>query len=706
MSLLSPLLLLGLLGLGLPVLAHLLGRERPRRIVLASRRFVRPQGEVLTHRRSLRDRALLVVRLFLLALIVFALSRPSTLSPSRMNLLSTPHDAVLVVDVSQSMMVETSRGLRMAQATEAVEALVAALPPGSRVGLVVTDPSTEPVALSADLERPLRWLTRELDAGGQIRHGSWTVASAVARAVDLFDAAGEGPRVVYAIGDETARGLGSLPIHGPEGVSLVPVTLEQALDLGEAPAIGERVGIEAVTWEPARDIDPRAVRISGRVRRHAAIPAAEEVAARQVAVELSVAGTRVGRTQVQLPEIGSEAFTFVHTLGPTSGPVTAEVSLALKQPDPFPGDDRFPLWIAAQQRVQVTVVNGDPSELRAHDEVFFLATAIHSVDAQHAFEIHGRAPEQLEQTLREGGATALAGVDVLILANVRALSEDVTPALQTAVESGLGLWITVGDRVETRAYNDRYGELLPLLLREPMTAGTAPGLAAARSEAMAPANLAHPALQGVDSDLGVSGTQTRRLYLLEPDPERTHDAMLTFKSGAPAMLTRTVGRGRVALLATSIDRDWSDLPLRPGFVPLAERTIDYLAGGRRSAGRAVLHIGEVRVFSGDKPVVVVSPEGDRTSVVPDDEGVLQFDGTHKIGSYRVEVQDVVEDVFTVAPDRRESVLAPAEVVAAGLQADGSRQEEVRRPQWRLLVLLGVFALAGEAVLRRRAQRDS
>ncbi|MGB1274234.1 MAG: BatA domain-containing protein [Nannocystaceae bacterium] len=709
MSLLSPLLLLGLLGLGLPVVAHLLGRERPKPITLASRRFVTPRGEVLTHRRRLRDRALMAVRLVLLGLIVFALSRPSTLVANRMDLVGSPHDAVIVVDVSHSMMVESDKGTMLSLAADSVAALVDALPPGSQVGLVVSDPAVAPVALSADLQRPVRSLRSDLEDPNHaaIRHGSWSLVEALPRAAELFEADGRGrPRVIYAIGDRTARGLASLPQNGPEGIAVVPIAVEDALDLDAPPALPEHIGIEAVTWEPARDVDPRAVRIQGRVRRHAGVPAAPQPGVREVAevaVVFEVDGTAVARTTVELAETGSEAFSFVHTLNATDGPLAAAVELEFANPDPLPGDDRFPLWIAAEQRVQVTVVNGDPSELRAHDEVFFLATAIHSVDAQHAFEIHGRAPEQVEQELREKGAKALSDTDVLILANVRALSEDVTPALVESVEAGMGLWITVGDRVQTEPYNERLGGLLPLLLREPVTAGTLPGRAAARSEGMAPANLAHPALQGVTSDLGIAGTRTRRLFLLEPDPQRAHEAMVNFGSGAPALLTRTAGLGRVALLATSIDRDWSDLPLRPGFVPLAERTIDYLAGGRRSAGRQQLHVGDVRVFGGDGPVSVATPDGSKVAVVPDENGVIRFDRTDVVGTYRVEASDAADvDVFAVVPDSGESVLTPAEVTAASLPEDGVRQEQVRRPQWRWFVLLAALALAIEAGMRRRA----
>ena len=41
-----------------------------------------------------------------------------------------------------------------------------------------------------------------------------------------------------------------------------------------------------------------------------------------------------------------------------------------------------------------------------------------------------------------------------------------------------------------------------------------------------------------------------------------------------------LGRGRVVLLASDLERRWNDLPLHPGFVPLALETIRYASGGR------------------------------------------------------------------------------------------------------------------------------
>ena len=44
-----------------------------------------------------------------------------------------------------------------------------------------------------------------------------------------------------------------------------------------------------------------------------------------------------------------------------------------------------------------------------------------------------------------------------------------------------------------------------------------------------------------------------------------------FDGGAPALLERRVGSGRVLLWASTLDLSWSDLPLKPVFLPFVHR---------------------------------------------------------------------------------------------------------------------------------------
>nr|WP_263429754.1 BatA domain-containing protein [Nannocystis pusilla] len=697
---LAPLLLLGLLGLAAPLVAHLRGREEPRRIAFAALRFVKPGDEVVTMRRHLRDRLLLALRLAALALLALALARPVSSGRARVAVLGEPHDAILLVDGSMSMSLKTGGVRALDGAADAAAAVVDALPPGSRVGLVTSDPSGPRLELSADLGR-VREAIGEWISGGAPRSGAWPLDSGLPVAAALLRGDGGRRRAVYAIGDPTARGLGSLPeTAGPE-TPILPVPALGSLDA--LPDVPEHMSLDTVGWEPARDLDPRAVRVWGVVRRHAPGPV-EADNLRRVAVAMQLGGEEVARADVMVPRGGEARVEFTHTLI-GDGPSPAALALVELDDDPLPGDEVRHFWLAGEDELDIVLVNGDPSEMRAHDEVFFLATALAAAPGRR-LRVHGLAPDQLEARLRE--PRPLAGVDVVVLANVRAPAPDAAAALTRRVEEGLGLFVTVGERVEAGAYNERLGELLPLRLREALIVGTAPGRTENRTEGLAPANLAHPALRGLGDDLGLLGARTRRLFLLEPDAARAVDVALSFTSGAPALITRAHGRGRVALLTTSVDRDWSDLPLRPGFVPLVERLVAYLDASQQGAAGAVLRVGEPRILPGDRPATVVTPGGERLAAVPDGQGQAVFKDTWTPGHYTVERGDDEPPLrFAVQVDPAESDTTSHAVAGPRIEG-GEVLAAARYPRWRPLVLLVALLLLAESILRwrltsRRAQ---
>lgn len=691
MSLLAPLMLLGLLGLALPLLAHLRGKEQPRRVMFAGLRFLARSDEVITHRRRLRDRLLLLLRLGLLALLVLALTRPVSVGDARVAVLGEAHDAVILLDASFSMGLRVDGLSLRAASDDAAAAILEALPAGSRVGLISTDPAGPRLELSAEPERVRQavaeWAAQPPGAG------AWTLESGLPGALALLRQAGDGPprRVIYAIGDLSARGLGSLPATAAPEVPVLPVPALGRLDA--PPSAPGHLSLAAVRWDPARELDPRAVRIAGEVRHHG--PTSGPT--RRVALVLRVADEATARAEIDVPAGGLAAFEFTHTAA-DAGPTAATVELAELGDDPLPGDERRHLWLAGEDSIKVALVNGDPSEMRAHDEVFFLATALAASGAARRLRVHSLAPDQLEARLR--GGDRLADVDVLVLANVRAPADDIAPALRERVAAGMGLWISVGDRVEARAYNRRLGELLPLLLREPLVVGTAPGRTEARSEGLAPPNLGHPILLGLQGELGLLGTRTRRIFLLEPDPTRAAEVALSFTSGAPALVSRPHGRGRVALLTTSIDRDWSDLPLRPGFVPLAERVLTWLDTGHPGAAAATLLVGEPRLIPADRPVTVHTPDGHERVLPPERDGQAVFKDTRVPGHYRVTRPGGEPLTFAVQQDPAESDTTAVPVSPPTLDGD-QVLAAAQHPRWRPLVQLAALLLLLETLLRLR-----
>jgi hypothetical protein len=710
-SLLSPFLLLGLLGLGLPVLAHLLGRERPQKIRFAAMRFVSPREPVITQRRAIRDWPLLLIRLLLLALLVLVLARPVVGSEAEVTVLAEPHDAIVLLDASASMELIVDGRSERERARERLETLLEAMPPGSRIGLVIGDPRAPQVELTEVAEGVTRIRARidewTDDPERGPRPGAWTLAEALPQAIGLLgQRQGDRPRVIYAISDPTGGGLGSLPAVAGEAITIVPVPTRGRP--GEAaPELPEHVGLREPSWAPAPELDPRAVRIEAIAHRFGGGDDQLEVG-----VALIIGDEEVAQTRVTLDADGDAPIEFVHT--PTTAstaPLRARLELLERAEDPLPIDDRRHLWLTAQDAIDVLVVNGDPSDTRSNDEIFFFATALSSSEAG-MLEIRGLAPDQLEDQLRAGDP--LADVDLLVLANVRAPASELASKIVARVDQGMGLWISVGDRVSANEYNERFASVLPLLLREAVYTGTAPGRTEARSEGLAPIHLAHPIFAGMSAgeggDLDLGATQTKRMFLLDPDPRRRSDIALAFTSGAPALITREHGEGRVALLTTTIDRDWSDLPLRPGFVPLVVRTAHWLADASGAGTSGRLAIGASASLAQPTPYTVYTPSGEALPLAPESAGEpARFTRTDRPGHYRAVARegDEAAELFVVEIDPRESDTTPIAVVGTQLEGEAG-SVTIYAPRWRELAMIVLLLLGIESAVRwwlgRRARQ--
>src|SRR5690606_8556761 len=152
--------------------------------------------------------------------------------------------------------------------------------------------------------------------------------------------------------------------------------------------------------------------------------------------------------------------------------------------------------------------------------------------------------------------------DVIVLAGVPAPSERVAARLREHVERGGGLLIAPDESFDARAYAARLGELLPARARAPVAAEVR-GPHAAPGSAL------------VDA-AGLSSAVTQRWLTLE-EVEADAETPLVFEGGTPALVIGRRGDGRVALFATSLDDAWTDLPDRPGYLPLVVSLLRRLA---------------------------------------------------------------------------------------------------------------------------------
>jgi hypothetical protein len=191
----------------------------------------------------------------------------------------------------------------------------------------------------------------------------------------------------------------------------------------------------------------------------------------------------------------------------------------------------------------------------------------------------------------------------------------------------------------------------PLSLARARTAAALPGQSAGETiddrpaERLAPLDRRHPLLSAFPAHgEGLTSARFFKYVLLEPMPDTVdRTVVLRYETGAPALVERQVGKGRVLLLTTTVDREWTDLPIRAGFLPLVQETARRLAGATESRGGASLLVGQGRELpfaNDDRRLEVTKPDGgvwvvnrERGSAT----GTVLFPETDQIGVYRVRV---------------------------------------------------------------------
>jgi hypothetical protein len=163
----------------------------------------------------------------------------------------------------------------------------------------------------------------------------------------------------------------------------------------------------------------------------------------------------------------------------------------------------------------------------------------------------------------------------VILCNVAGLPETIAANLQNFVRQGGGLLIFGGDKLQPDSYNQRLSRSVPAELREKKTAPEA------KAEKIEKLDLTHPALQSFADPILLESLKSVRVWgYIRADP-RGKSALISLANGDPLVLEQSVGAGKVILIATTADRDWTDLPLKTAFLPLLHSFAQHLAGGKR-----------------------------------------------------------------------------------------------------------------------------
>lgn len=658
MSFVEPLFLLGLLAAGLPVVVHLINRRKAVRREFPALKFLLQSQRKESRGIKVRQWLLMALRILVIALLAISLAKPFVLSSAGVTASERlPTATVFVVDDSYSM---ANEGWWEA-AENAFSQRYDRLRPWDEVALVTTAPGApRPVPRLTGTHGDLEEAFEKLSPGEHDTH----LVDALLAASEILSASELPNRKIVVLSD-LARGGFDETLHPdepiPYNVELVEIRNDDVANLA----------IESVDYEQEGSTREPVWRVDATIRNFGDQDAKTEI-------RLKIDGQTAAGGLVEVPAGKTVRHTFRHKL---EGTGIKEGLVELVDADGLETDDRRYFVVRLRDTISTLLVNGEPSSIPFHDEMFFLERALNP-----RMDTDSNIVPDL--TTREGLENMdLGGYDVVVLANVAKVTPATAKKLQTFVESGGGLLVAMGDQVDTAAYNQHLGSLLPKPLRglKQLAQRTDPD-APVKVTRFGPPRRDHPVFQVYQMPGGASlqAVEVYSYMLLEPSPPEQSELVLSFKDNAPALLEREVGRGRVLLLTTTVDDEWSDLPFRPAFLPLARRAVQYLARRATSAGQTRWTVGEevkLEVASVlDERAVVTGPDDLRTVLEPID-GAISLT-PRKSGLYEVWADSTEDEsnrinslAFAVNVDTRESDLHRLDEDALAPWTAGDRDPE-------------------------------
>jgi hypothetical protein len=680
MGFVTPALLGGAALIAVPIVLHLIMRREAQKLRFPALRFVQLRRSVNQHRLRLRHLLLLALRCAVIALLAFALARPTLRSSGATGKVDAPVASVLVFDNSVRMEYRHANQTRLERAKELALWLLERLPADSPVTIVdragrqrgqdldrsAAELRVERLATSAAV-RPMedalrdaaRWLEDKRDYRGEIYVFTDLAAEAWpapmrAEFAQLLDELKDSNVYLIDVGVDEPRniGLGALQLSSQQ---LAPGGMLEIRSEVMATNVQSEAGEVVAELYVGGDVG------NAEKRGQLGLPLS-----RERPVEFSVSGLELG---------------------------THQGYVQINRSDGLPADDVRYFSVDVRPPLRVLLVGETAEDTLFLREALSPSAAAGVAQSRCACEV--RAFHELSNV-------ALADFAAVCLLDPPPLAAEVWKVFVDFAERGGGVGVFLGRNAKRDEMNrPEPQQLLPAKLR----------WASHEATFLRPVAVEHPALAELRSladTVPWSEFPVFKFWELEAGTEQAH-VVTTYASGKPALVERPIGSGRVLMMTTSLsdaafDDPWNLLPTGTDpwpFLVLANGIANYLCGVGDAplnylAGQAVvLRLSpEERVSS----YVLQMPDGSavRQSLAPGQQD-LSIAATEALGNYRVRAGGRDGQL-----DRGFSINLPAEatrlerVPAAELvDALGKERTRVARTQQEIELRVGLGRMGHE-----------
>ncbi|HUY87210.1 MAG TPA: BatA domain-containing protein [Pirellulales bacterium] len=575
-----------LAAMAIPIVIHLVFRQKTRQVELGTLRFLRVVLERNARRRRVMRWLLLALRLACVALLAVLFARPYWLGFRAAGEKST---VAVLIDRSATMELKQDGARLVDRAVEAVRELLAKAEDDTRFEIAFFDHAVRPLHAAAPAEGEAGDVSAadlaEQLAAPEACCGGTDYGAAMDWARDVLAKAPPGPRRLHVYTDLQRSGLAW------SEVGALGDDVETALhDLGRS-----AVNNLAVTEARAERVW---LRPNEATSVHATVYNGGPFSTEELSVVLRLTdGDRKLelRERVKIEPGAAESLRF--DLPPLAAGLWQGKAL-VEASDDLPLDNERYVAILAAKPYQVLLVDGRSAASPWQAATHFLEASLRlappgELDDASSFEPTSVAAADLPATFDR--------YDVVVLADVGALDERDLRRLAQYVAAGGKLLVFGGENVAPQA------------AAAWQAAGLAPGKITGVHAAtdlplrMETWDVKHPIFAAFsDPQLG----DLRRLAFsacLDVTPAEDARVLASFRGGKPAFIEREVGKGSLVWFTSSADRQWSDWPRSRLYLPLVYQLLGYqtglTAGGRVRS--AVLE-GAVELPANVRPGIVTA----------------------------------------------------------------------------------------------------
>ena len=677
----TPALLGGLVLVSAPIIIHLLSRRKYRELEWAAMKWLLEALKKNARRIQLEQLILLAVRTLLVLCVVMAMAKPFLQGAGAVLLPGKRTHRILVLDDSFSMGYRVTDRDRFERAKQVALAILHDARKGDTTSLVLM--AAPPKVMVGEPSANLNAVADEV-RGLELLHGGADFAATLAKLDEILTASNLEQKEIYFITDlqraswTANSGSAAAPVQELAAKIAARANLV-VIDLGQ----GASDNLAVTSFE----LDDYFVTMERDTRFSAVFRNFGRTNRSDLAVTLSIDGTAQDRRSVYLPA-GEQASLVLSYSFPTPGWHLVEVHL---EDDALTIDNHRWLAVNVRENIEVLLVDGEPSSGRfGSSEMdhlrFALAPQISSGGSKSSI-----LPEVIRES--EFLETELGRYDCVIFGNVGQFTEIEARAVENYLRQGGGIVWFLGDLVDSLSYNRvlyRDGNrILPVQL------GARVGDAQKRQSFFVfdPRDYLHPIVQPFRGATqgGLVTTPVFEYVRAELAPDSKAQVALAFEGGDPVIVTDTVHRGRVAVVTTSADNEWTDWPVWFSYVPVMNELVNYVVADRHRDHSTL--VGQTLTASVppaalEIPVTVELPNKQtviRRVPPSDDVGFFLFEQTNLSGGYQVSFGPplATQESFAVNVDSKESDLTKLE------------QDELREllPSWRFLYLTNWQAIA-------------